>query len=274
MIFFNLIGKIDIIDISKKSIFNYIFLFKGLNGVTDGHFWFMYAYLSIYIIYPIFNICFKNYNEYKKLIMFILVFVFIISILPETINLILDIFDIKNITFSNISMINPFGSYSHMLFYFILGGIIYKNNIYEKFKDNKSIIRIISIIAVIVGLIALMLIKKHYSDTFQWQGKYLINGYKKASTVLVSLGIFILLQGIRIKLKPIEKIVNVIGTNTIGIFYLHIIFLQFLLIINMTGFTKYYGSIVNSIKSIIIIIISCAITLIIKKIPIMKNIMK
>ena len=70
-----------------------------------------------------------------------------------------------------------------MLFYFLFGGFLYKYNLYEKCKKNK-IISCISIVLIIIGIIGLMLVKKYYANTFEWQGIYLKDGYKWFSTVL------------------------------------------------------------------------------------------
>ena len=79
-------GKVDIFTVSKESIFSYIFLFNGLEGVDDLHFWFMYAYISVYIIYPFVNLLFKNIKEYKYFVVFILVLVFLATAFSYSMN--------------------------------------------------------------------------------------------------------------------------------------------------------------------------------------------
>ena len=270
LIIYQCIGTINILDISKKLIFNYIFLLNNLPGIVDGHFWFMYAYLSIFIIYPIFNLLFKNIKENKNYIIFILIILFIVTALTYTINLIFEYFHIDNVQILNIRNNNPFGKYSHMLLYFLIGGILYKYNLYDRFKNKKIIIRICSILFILLGIIGLVIIKKFYNNTFEWQNIYLKDGYNWTSTILLSLGVFVLFQGVNFKFKIFSKVLNEVGKNTIGIFYLHILVLEILRILKPNN----NGSLINLIKSIIVIAICYAIIVIIKKIPFLKKIVQ
>lgn len=269
LIFYNFFGYIKINAFSKGQIINYILLFSSLKGIPVGHFWFMYVYLSIYIIYPMFNLCFKNFNDYKNLLIFLLLAIFIISILPQTFGLILKYFNINSINFNEIINVNPFGKYSHMLFYFLFGGFLYKYNLYEKCKKNK-IISCISIVLIIIGIIGLMLVKKYYANTFEWQGIYLKDGYKWFSTVLLSIGLFVFLQGRKYKFKYLNKILSYIGKNTMGIFYLHILVIQLLMKIDIVQ----RGTLVNTLKTIIVVFISAIITTLLKKIPVIKKLVQ
>ena len=84
------------------------------------------------------------------------------------------------------------------------------------------------------------------------------------------MGIFLLFQGINIKFKIISKILSEVGKSTMGIFYMHTLFLE---LINYFAF-DYKGSLVNLLKSIIIIAICYIIVVIIKRIPIMKKLVQ
>lgn len=270
LIFFHCIEKIDMFHTSKKSILNYVFLFSSIQGVNDGHFWFMYAYLSIYIIYPLFNICFKNTKELKYFLIVITIIIFAFSILPQILELGLEFFKIKNISINSFIKINPFGGYPHMLLYFIIGGFLYRYNIYERYVDKKKIIRLLSIFIMVLGTIGLLLVKKNHTGTFEWNDTYLHNGYKWSSTVLLSVGIFICLQGINIKRKTVNKIFSAIGANTIGIYYLHILVLSFISNVKI----MHRGFAVNSLKTIMVSIICYVIAIVLKKIPVVKKIVQ
>ena len=156
-----------------------------------------------------------------------------------------------------------------MLFYFLFGGFLYKYNLYEKCKKNK-IISCISIVLIIIGIIGLMLVKKYYANTFEWQGIYLKDGYKWFSTVLLSIGVFVFLQGRKYKFKYLNKILSYIGKNTMGIFYLHILVIQLLMKIDIVQ----RGTLVNTLKTIIVVFISAIITTLLKKIPVIKKLVQ
>lgn len=267
LIVYHYVGTINIKITPIKDIINYTFFLTGLKGVDDGHFWFMYAYISIFLIYPFFNIMFKNMDKYKGFLIFIMIFVFIATALTYTINFVFKYFHIENIQISNIGRKLVYGNYSFVLLFFIMGGFLYKYNIYERFKDKKKLIRMISIILIILGVLGLVFLKKALYNTFEWRGIYIEDGYHCSSTILLSLGIFILLQGINIKFKIPSKLFSEIGKNTIGIYYLHKPILE---IVNKLEI-EYRGSLINVLKSIAVIVVCYLIIIIIKKIPVLKK---
>lgn len=270
LLFYQCIGKIDILSLPKNYLFNYIFLFDGLDGITTGHLWFMYSYLQILIIYPLLNLCFNNFKEYKSFIILVIVVLILMGFVPNSVNLVLNFFNIKGIAINNVSKINPFGSSTAMLLFYIIGGIVYRYNIYEKFENKKIIIRIISFIVMIIGIVGLVFIKKCQSGTLEWRYIWLVNGYNYISTIIMSVGLFIFLQGIQFKFKFINKIFTIIGKNTMGIFYLHVLVLEFRSKINFV----HKGSLVNGLKSLAIVIICVCISGILKKIPLIKKLVE
>lgn len=227
----------------------------------------MYAYLSIYIIYPIINNCFKSIQNFKYFLIFLCIVIFSLSILPQTIDLLFKFFNINGFKINNITKMNPFGTYSHMLLYFIIGGFLYKYNLYKKYNEKKWIIRVTAIALIVTGIIGLVMIKRYWNGTFEWKGIYLTNGYKWISTMLLSVGIFILFQGICINVKIINKLLSEIGTNTIGIFYLHVLILSLI----KKEAIIYRGTLINIVKTLIVIIICYTIAKAVKKIPILRK---
>ena len=111
------------------------------------------------------------------------------------------------------------------------------------------------------------MIKRYWNGTFEWKGIYLTNGYKWISTMLLSVGIFILFQGICINVKIINKLLSEIGTNTIGIFYLHVLILSLI----KKEAIIYRGTLINIVKTLMVIIICYTIAKAVKKIPILRK---
>ena len=99
----------------------------------------------------------------------IMIFVFFATTLTYTLNFIFEYFHIENIQISNIKNKLVYGNYSFVLIYFLMGGFLYKYNVYEKYTDKKILIRIISILLMILGIIGLVLMKKHFDGTFKWK---------------------------------------------------------------------------------------------------------
>ena len=52
--------RIDISNFSITEVFNYLFTAKNLLDVPAEHFWFMYALIRIYIIYPFIRLAFEK----------------------------------------------------------------------------------------------------------------------------------------------------------------------------------------------------------------------
>lgn len=92
-----------------------------------------------------------------------------------------------------------------------------------------------------------------------------------ARTFTMSIATFVLFQGINIKNKYICKITNDVGYNTLSIFYMHIPILM-IFIKYMYKYIKIQVVAVNFLKTIIVIFIIYIITIILKKIPIIRKI--
>ena len=267
LIFFVLWKDISLNEISKFAILKYIFMFQNLPKIQSGHMWFINAYISVLLVYPIVLMCLNSENlqfkKFLKILFMILVFAsfvaFDINIILENIGKILN----KNIAnFITLGEIKPFGMYSNALAFFIIGGIFYRYKISDKYSKNKIII--FSILGMGLGLLGLILIRYSSTHTFTWDGKYLTNGYNYISTLVLSISIFAFFQTIDLKTN---KGINVISQNTLGIFYIHVI------ILNLIGNCfKTSGIFYNFLKTIIVLLISTVLCYVMKKIKWIKEI--
>lgn len=268
LIFFIIYEDISIGNVSKIDILKYMFLFQDLSWVRAEHMWFMNSYISIWLVYPLILMCFKNNNEqYKRFFKLILVFLILVSFCINDFNIIINnigkAVNKKNIAnILSLEKINPFGCTSNAITFFILGGILHKYKLGEKYSKLK--LSIISLIGIIIGLIGLIILRYSYTNTFTWDGTYLTNGYNNISTCILAISVFVFFQTIDLKGN---KIINLISQNTLGIFYMHFIIL--------TLVKKYFeniGVIYNFLKTIIVLLISLIICVIMKKIKIIKEI--
>lgn len=179
------------------------------------------------------------------------------------------------INLSSISIIMPFSGYSHMIFYYMFG--IYLNEYYNFNQLSSSgLFRFFNIdihkkgiasILFFVGLIGLLIIKYIYTKTFLWEGIYLENGYSWISTLLLTIGAFLLIR--QVDENPLVlKFAKLVGTNTMGIYYIHFILLDFSLCYFQDIFGLSFLS--NCIKTVIVLLICLCFSSIIKKIPFIK----
>ena len=265
------------ISFSKVDLIKYIFLFDNIQNVESGLMWFMYAYLTVLIFFPISYYLFKNKNEGQKTLGFVLIVLFLKSFLVTAINFLFKHWSLqtgRNLLEISISKIMPFGEYSNMLFFFITGAFLlqYRDKI-NNYIENKPQRKLIPPLLFITGLAGLVFIK--YCDTglISWGGYYITAGYSRLSTVLMSFGLYLILQNWKMR-KPEHILAKYVGTTTMGIYYIHVL----LLVCFKNYFHTYYqvyGSLgLNVLKTVFAVIICAIITIFFKKIPLVKNLVK
>lgn len=263
------INKFDLMAVSKFDLLKYIFLFGNLKNINTDHFYFIKALLAIYIIFPIIHCSFHEEKNGKKYLGIIAIVIFLFTYGINTLEFIGKYLVKDNrLVFNELKDVFLFGRYAAFLLFFILGGYIhfYKEKL-NKIKYKKTI----CIALIGIGLILLALSKYVMNGTFQWKGIYLQNGYDNIATFIMSIAFFILMQNISIKNKFLSKAIIEIGTSTLGIYYIHILILTIFSIYLYT-YISFKGVFANTIKTILIILISYVLIRIIRKIPVIKKI--
>lgn len=264
---------LDGIQYTKIELIKYVFLFQDIGGVNTGAMWFMYAYLTILLVYPISFFLFKGGKKGKVIMIWIAILCFTSSILITSVNLILEVLckmvqcDIIDIV--EVSKIIPFTSYSNMVFYFIMGAFILEKRfeISVWIKNRKGWV---PSLLVIVGLCGLLLVKRYLTGSFFWLGIYLDDGYNRLFTMIFAIGGYLLLQNMK-DFRVNRVIAKYVGRETLGIYYLHMLIMEIL--------WKYYGAKVgvhyslgvNLLKTGIVIVVCVLISRFMKKIPVMKK---
>ena len=134
----------------------------------------------------------------------------------------------------------------------------------EKISKHKTKIYILSILSIIVvflyGVIYSNIIGKFYSSNFN---------YNTIFFMISLLGLFVATMNYKGKNKIIKNIINYIGKNSLGIYFIHIIVSKALApLVSFTsiGLTLLYG--------LFVLAISTVITYIISKIPVIKKLIK
>lgn len=256
------------IDFTAKSeIFKYIFCFKTIKGVNTGHLYFIEALISCYLIFPIF---YNNYKtkEGKKCLAIFAVIIFCLTYGVNIVNFITKVILQSNkLDISGIRNILPFSNYAHYLVLFIIGGFLHE---YREKIQNIKYIKILSVVLLIICLIGLSLIRYTDTKTFKWNGALLSNGYGRLCTFIMSISMFILIQGTEIKNRFVNKIVNIMGYSTLGIFYMHVPVLS-ICSQYLYRYIHARGVLINVLKSIVVIFVVELIIVILKKIPILKK---
>ena len=242
---------VDILKSVIKSVFS--------SQVT--HLWFIYPLLGLYILSPIISLLYKNLTEKGKI--YILIFLFLCPIICATLNIWFDFVSIPYfaVGFPELGLF-IFGKY-----------LLDKKEIIMKKKYT-----LISILGIIMGILLIVLLAYYYIN---------INGigtskpyfdYNKVPNVLLTVSIFTFFLSLNKKLtkmpNKIKKFFTIIGANTRGIYFTHMItiFLYPTIKIFNLYFTANQGSLMNMILgTILYFIVATILTLVVKYIPIVKK---
>lgn len=259
---------------SKVELFKYLFLFGSIGQVPSEVMWYMIALLLVLLIYPISYFLFHEKNTNGKIFIFLLILSFLGGFLVPVGNyltqLICQFFGVPTIDLFGIYSILPFSQHSNLLFFFLLGALLHKNDsmIKEKLARYPKLIPY-SLIA--TGVIGLTIMKFTMSGTFYWQGIGIESGYNRLSAIILSIGMWLTFSTQNGKFNKFLS--TYIGKYTMGIYYVHFI----LLAVCTHYFYPYINDYIigmNLIKTLIITSISVLIVRIMLSIPIIKEIFK
>ena len=166
------------------------------------------------------------------------------------------------------SSFNKFSSiYGFALVYFMMGGFMFKH------KDCKVSIKIIPIITLIVA----MLISLSYGIMMSRASNELYDvvwsGYDIIPTIVIVISLFYILKQFNYKDNYFHKLITIIGRNSLGIYLLHniIILTTKGIYINIWEHTNFA---IRYVYVFVVLFLSLCISLIIKKLPVINNIIK
>lgn len=268
LLWFSLLGNVSF---SKTEFVQYIFLFGDIDGVSTGLMWFMYAYITAMLVFPITHFLFYGGKKGNILLLFSALLAFLNSIFIIDINFYFEI--LSKITglglmdISKLSSVLPFGSYCNMVFYFIVGAYLLKyHEFIREWFMKKRIRSVIPVACILIGIAGLMYLKYFYTGSFRWNGIYITNGYNRFATVLLAAGIYFIMMLLE-KYHPVSRIFSWIGMRTMGIYYLHFPVLAFCIKYFNEFMLPYYSVLLNLAKSFLVVFVCVLISAVIKKIP-------
>ncbi len=265
---------LSVIRGTSYSIFDIAKALWTCESGTINHLWFLHALVCIYILYPLIK---EVYDiEDKKVLKYILVVIFIftfgnvlLNIAANIVESVLGVNYLTNNRFNFFSTFNLFrGFFAYSLVYFIVGALLL-----EKLKNNMKINIVQFIIVFIIGMITLFLYGVMMSKSNKETYDIIWNGYDTIMTLLVCISIFVLSYVAKNKLDKISNIVQLIGENTLGIYFIHIM-VGSVLKPYYTTLTFSTSILSNLIFGIVIMAISLMITLTLKRIPLIKSLFK
>ncbi|MCC8127660.1 MAG: acyltransferase [Clostridiales bacterium] len=249
-----------------REFLSYLFLFGSLNAVSTGHLWFIDAMLTVLLAAPLLRLC-REYD--RRLTLYTLAVLFIFNQLLADGNLLIaflskligrSVWDI-----SGFGEINPFSlHHSNYMFYYLLGAELYE-------RRGRISVRLSGLLC-LFGLIGLDLIKYIQTGSIRWGGVHLTSGYYWCSTIVFSCGAFLLVQHLPFKrCAPLRWFASTVGGSSLGVFYLHLPLISLLTPYLFEHLAAYNGWPLNLCESLLITAVSVAVTLLCRKIPLIRR---
>ncbi|MDD4187287.1 MAG: acyltransferase family protein [Bacilli bacterium] len=243
---------------SEINIFNN--LIKSIFKYQVSHLWFMYPLLALYILTPIVSKLYYSLNEKK--INYLLIFTFII---PLFIKCFIQYFDFVSIPIFSVGF-SEFG-------YFILGKYIYDKKDYLLQRTQKKFWTILTIISISFVIIYAKI--DHYYFGFSDKPYFDYSRFPVALYCISFYTLFMLLEDKFNKIsKKILKVVTNLGSNTGGIYYIHMLYIYILsnLYVLGIGFTANNGNIIFMLLGALLYLgLSWGTIVILKRIPYVKE---
>ena len=259
---------------SLADVFQYLFLLKDLDGVDTGVMWYMIAYLIVMLMYPTTYFLFQSKTGQKILVMLGLVAGVSGILIPSgnwLISKVASFLGTGEISLSGINRAMPMTNYENMIFYYVVGAFLYeyRDIVTDKLKGK----RFLSIVAVLVGTAGLMTVKYLDVGTWRWQNTYLSHGYQHLLTVVLSLGVYLFFTNYQFdRLYHYGAIL--FGRFTLGIYYMHYVMLTACQVVIYPLLTDFYSFRINYTKTLVITCICAALTYLLRKIPVINNLVK
>lgn len=252
------------------SITEFINALWTLEKGTISHLWFLQALVCVYILFPLIKEVYDKRD--KSLLKYIMAVVFIFTFGNVLLNIISNFIEVimgtNYMTSSRFNFFDRFsmfrGSYAYTIVYFILGAILI-----EKLKNGMKVKPMTMIALFIVSMIALFSygVMMSYSNERIYDTVW--NGYDTIMTLLICISIFVLSFLAENKMDKISNVMRLIGENTLGIYFVHRMVGSVLKIYYKT--LSFSTSILfNLLLAAVIVVISLLITLILKRVPIVK----
>ena len=247
-----------------KPYLNYLLGANTLEGFEAGHFWYIYALVGIYVIFPVLSYCCWAGNKGREALRIFFFIELFFSMGIPTWNLCVDVlnhytgievpFDLNSIAIYHIM-----GTYSGCLIWFLLG--FYVINHPAGLKTAAA--------QILIGWGLLFLTNRYQLSIGIEANGRVENAYYIFPTILLTCGMFSMAVRLRDRL-PELRIVEKISKNTWGIYMLHmltgIVFLKVQAVLHFSP-----GILLNTVKALWMLLASLGLTLILKKIPLVQK---
>lgn len=279
-----LTGLVDPQTVGRRMLFSYYFCEGDPGGISVGHLWFIHALLVVYAFYPVLTVCKK---EGGKMLRYVLLVCFAASFLREEMRTYADFFckKIFGTPLETQEIWIQVGPYFNAVFWF-LSGYCLTQWLANARLPRKRTCRILGICGMVLGLSMLMLERYVVFGTLKYNWKPLPQQYEKLGTLVLAFSTFFLFSqldlndrvstgGGRIREKLLHWAnagAQSISNDTMGIFYLHVIFIKY-------AYLWFYsweraGVWQNYLRAAVVMALSWAVARVLHRIPGVRHLVK
>ncbi|PXY89481.1 hypothetical protein DKK74_01045 [Bifidobacterium asteroides] len=212
-------------SIDWKSVPQYL-LGGSYDVVPLGYFWFINALLAIYIVFPILKTVYddpdgKRYLGYVTIVLGALIFAVTLGDNAKDILASYCGHQVPQVL-ASLSQYNILGGYGYALVYFIAGG--YGHDMAAWLSRHLSSTRTKNICLSLMALLAwgLLFTLQRFQARAKGISFYVDSGYQNVLTLILTIALFQLFIQVRKVPSGLNTIVTAIGSNTLGIYYLHL----------------------------------------------------
>lgn len=192
------------------------------NYTPVEQFWFMYALIGIYVLFPLFKTAFdQNMKIIKGYILLAFILVFLYTDVISFFSYVIQNQDIKDILYKLRTLLYPFGEGGEYIAFFLMGGMLHKKFYLEKHPLKKK--KIWLVLSAVSSF--LLLTVQHYIENgtiIMYHGLYL--QYQRTGTFLLSVSIFILAASSVSRIPEwINNFFAFLSKRTMNIFAIHML---------------------------------------------------
>lgn len=238
---------------------------------VSNHLWFLQALLSVYLLYPVLKEVYESTKEGLLYWLICILFFFsfgnlFLNSVINTIEYVIHVNYLKQDELNLFPFINPFGNYYFCLFYFLIGGLLTKERFTYLYKIPAWALTVIFFLS--LGLLFTYGVLMTLSDEKLYDTVWY--GYYSVMTLCMSVSIYLLFSGLAYKSNALNYWLTTIGSNTLGIYFIHRFFGWLLtrLVINYSiptnlGISLFFVALLVGSSLVIVLLL--------KKLPLLKR---
>lgn len=259
------------LGIADAQDINWLYVLIGAYGYF-AHFWFIKALICIYFVYPLLKM---TYDHDKKSFYFFVLVCFIMTfgnkVIIFLVNVVHCFLDLPFAFDNYFGLMNPYrGIQGYTLVFFCMGGIArwFEEKYLDFIRANALKVQVLSAFVLFLSTALLFLWGIFFSNVRGDIWDVVAESYDTVFALVNTLCIYLFLLPYR---ETSNKVINCISANTLGIYYLHMFFVH--MTAQFISNERVYNVAENILYGAIVLAMSLVVSIIIKKLPVVKKLL-